>query len=123
MEEAPSKEVPVACDLPPGDFDQRLAWIAKLNRTALLRTQREGRRLILTYGRSQAGLVHEMVDRERQCCGFLSFEVTKGQDSVTLVIEAPEEVADFVPHLLFGLLLWALDKYLPSGSGTASRGT
>ena len=31
--------------------------------------------------------------------------------------------ASFVPHLLFGLLLWALDKYLPSGSGTASRGT
>src|SRR3546814_19431988 len=29
--------------------------------------------------------------------------------------------ASFVPHLLFGLLLWALDKYLPSGSGTASR--
>src|SRR3546814_8374886 len=25
--------------------------------------------------------------------------------------------ASFVPHLLFGLLLWALDKYLPSGSG------
>ena len=104
MEEAPSEEVPVACALPPGDFDQRLAWIAKLNRTALLRTQREGRRLILTYGRSQAGLVHEMVDRERQCCGFLSFEVTKGQDSVTLVIEAPEEVADvldtvFAPFL------------------------
>lgn len=104
MEEAPSEEVPVTCALPPGDFDQRLAWIAALNRTALLRTHRDGRRLILTYGRSQAGLVHEMVDRERQCCGFLSFEVTKGQDSVTLVIEAPKEVADvldtvFAPFL------------------------
>lgn len=104
MEEAPSEETPVACALPPGDFDQRLAWIAKLNRTALLRTQREGRRLILTYDGSQAGLVHEMVDRERQCCGFLSFQVTNGQDSVTLVIEAPEEVADvldtvFAPFL------------------------
>lgn len=104
MEEAPSEEVPVACALPPGDFNQRLAWIAALNRTALLRTQREDRRLLLTYDRSQAGLVHEMVDRERQCCGFLSFQVTKGQDSVTLVIEAPEEVADvldtvFAPFL------------------------
>src|SRR3546814_18963989 len=104
MEEAPSEEVPVACALPPGDFNQRLAWIAALNRTALLRTQREDRRLLLTYDRSQAGLVHEMVDRERQCCGFLSFQVTTGQDGVTLVIEAPKEVADvldtvFAPFL------------------------
>src|SRR3546814_1459663 len=45
-----------------------------------------------------------MVDRERQCCGFLSFQVTTGQDGVTLVIEAPKEVADvldtvFAPFL------------------------
>src|SRR3546814_15289101 len=66
MEEAPSEEVPVACALPPGDFNQRLAWIAALNRTALLRTQREDRRLLLTYDRSQAGLVHEMVDRRSE---------------------------------------------------------
>src|SRR3546814_11723679 len=83
MEEAPSEEVPVACALPPGDFNQRLAWIAALNRTALLRTQREDRRLLLTYDRSQAGLVHDMVDRERQCCGFLSFQVTTGHEGVT----------------------------------------
>src|SRR3546814_8289104 len=75
-----------------------------LNRTALLCTQREDRRLLLTYDRSQAGLVHEMVDRERQCCGFLSFQVTTGQDGVTLVIEAPKEVANvlapvFAPFL------------------------
>jgi hypothetical protein len=30
-------------------------------------------------------------------------------------------VASFVPHLLFGLLLWALDRYLP-GNASASRG-
>src|SRR3546814_15830258 len=94
MEEAPSEEVPVACALPPGDFNQRLAWVAALNRTALLRTQREDRRLLLTYDRSHAGLVHELVDRERQCCRFISFPVTTCQDGVTLVIAAPQEVAD-----------------------------
>src|SRR3546814_10753700 len=31
--------------------------------------------------------------------------------------------ASFVPHLLFGLLLWALDKYLPSGSGRSEEHT
>jgi len=26
-------------------------------------------------------------------------------------------VASFIPHLLFGLLLWGLDSYLPGGTG------
>ncbi|WP_199257930.1 hypothetical protein [Paracoccus binzhouensis] len=30
--------------------------------------------------------------------------------------------ASFVPHLLFGLLLWALDRYLPATTFRASRG-
>jgi len=30
--------------------------------------------------------------------------------------------ASFVPHLLFGLLLWGLDRYLPAGAPSASRG-
>jgi hypothetical protein len=30
--------------------------------------------------------------------------------------------ASFVPHLLFGLLLWALDRYLPATTSGASRG-
>src|SRR3546814_20551701 len=104
MEEAPSEEVPVACALPPGDFNQRLAWIAALNRTALLRTQREDRRLLLTYDRSQAGLVHEMVARERTCCGILSYQVTTGPAGVPLVIDARKEATDvwdpgFAPFL------------------------
>lgn len=37
-----------------------------------------------------------------------------------LSISARLIVASLVPHLLFGLLLWALDRYLPSNASQAS---
>jgi hypothetical protein len=39
----------IACTLSTGDLETRLAWIAELNRTALLSERRDGLRLELTY--------------------------------------------------------------------------
>lgn len=85
---------PIACTLEAGEFGKRLDWIAELNRAALLDAQRKGRRLILTYRREHTDRVREMVRREQQCCGFLSFGLREHERSVTLVIRAPEGAAD-----------------------------
>lgn len=94
MERSTSEETAIACTLEAGAFKERIAWIEELNRAALLTARREGRRLILVYRLEHAAQVRELVRREQQCCRFLGFEVTERPHDVTLVIEAPEEVAD-----------------------------
>ena len=109
-----SAEAPIACSLESGAFRERLAWIADLNRAALLDAQREGLRLILTYRRDHADQVREMVRREQQCCAFLGFELQVGDDSVTLAIAAPESAADALDAVF--------EPFLPSETGNAGCG-
>lgn len=87
---------PIACTLQPGDFQQRLAWIGALNRDALRSRRRDGLRLELTYARGALGRVREMVAREQDCCAFLDFHLRADDDSVRLVIEAPEPALDML---------------------------
>ena len=89
-----SEPAPIACTLGSGDFRQRLAWIADLNRDALRAQHREGLRLALTYASAALDRVREMVARERDCCAFLTFELQHEAGTVRLVIEAPEEARD-----------------------------
>lgn len=86
--------VPIACMLNSGDFRQRLAWIAALNRDALRTRHRGGRRLELTYVPDAVDRVSEMVRREQQCCAFLSFTLHREAERIRVVIEAPEAAAD-----------------------------
>jgi len=108
MKTAPSKETPIACTLEAGAFEERLSWIAELNRAALLDARREGRRLILTYRRDHAERVREMVRREGRCCGFLGFDLTEAHDDVRLVIEAPEDLCDSLDVIF--------DQFLPASA-------
>ena len=85
---------PIACTLNSGDFRQRLAWIAALNRDGLRTRHRDGRRLELTYAPDAVDQVSEMVRREQQCCAFLSFTLHREAGAIRLVIEAPEAAAD-----------------------------
>lgn len=98
-------EPPIACTLQGGSYQERLASIAELARDGLRRYSREDLVLDLRYAAEVAGRVREMVRKEEECCAFLAFELTEGEDEVRLTITAPEkarEVADglfeqFVP--------------------------
>jgi hypothetical protein len=94
MTVATSEPTPIACTLGQGDYRQRLAWIADLNRDALRAQQRDGLRLELTYAPAARDRVREMVARERDCCAFLTFDLQQEADAVRLVIEAPEDARD-----------------------------
>lgn len=92
MKAPDTSTAPIACTLAAGAYQERVAWIAKLNRSALRSNRREGTRLVLTYNPGAAARVREMVHRERQCCAFLDFELREDESSASLIITAPEAV-------------------------------
>lgn len=97
----------IACHLSAAGYQDRVAWIAELNSSALRDYRRDGRRIELTYDASAAERVGEFVRRERLCCPFLDFSLELHKDVVTLQIEAPHDVADaadalFAPYITQG---------------------
>jgi hypothetical protein len=100
-------EAPIACTLQPGDYQERLAWIAEVARAGLLQFRQDDLRLELKYAASVADRVREMVRKEQQCCAFLTFDLSEVDQGVRLTITAPErarEVADVV-----------FEQFLPAG--------
>ncbi|MGE2725653.1 hypothetical protein [Mycolicibacterium pulveris] len=81
-----------ACNLPPGDYRKRLAWIRELNSTALCDIRRESRHIELRYDPRAIDLVREFVRGERECCPFLDFTVQESRDAVVVRIEIPDEL-------------------------------
>ncbi|WP_199257928.1 hypothetical protein [Paracoccus binzhouensis] len=94
MDGTSSEAAPIACTLEVGDFKDRLAWIANLNRDALLGSRRDDLRLELTYAPHALKDVREMVHREQRCCAFLSFDLLVEDDVIRLVVTAPEEARE-----------------------------
>jgi hypothetical protein len=90
-------DAPIVCTLQPGNYQERLAWIAELAREGLLDVSRKDLRLELSYAPSVGGRVREMVRKEQLCCAFLNFDLSEIDEGVRLTITAPErarEVAD-----------------------------
>jgi hypothetical protein len=87
---------PIACTLRAGAYQERLDWIAELNRSALRGVHREGARLILAYDPVAAARVREMVRREQECCAFLQLDLDEGENELTLAITAPEAAGDML---------------------------
>ena len=91
---------PIACTLAPGEFQDRLAWIADLNRQALLRSERHELSLVLTYALTAADRVRELVRREHTCCAFLMFDLREDADTIRLTVTAPERARPAADLLL-----------------------
>src|SRR5262245_16077020 len=87
----PHEKPPIACTLGPGEFIDRLRWIAKLADDALQARERRGLELTLRYRPEAVERVRELVRRERECCGFMTFELEESPTEVRLTIRAPEE--------------------------------
>ena len=82
---------PIACTLTPGEMHDRLAWIANLNKEALIAHQREDLVLKLTFAPGAVLRVREMVRGEQACCAFLLFDLKEMTQEIRLTITAPEE--------------------------------
>jgi hypothetical protein len=104
---------PIACTLQPGDYKERLAWIADLARDGLLGVCRDDLRLELRYASSVAARAREMVAKERECCAFLDFEIAETGEGVCLTITAPERARDAADALF--------EQFVPAGVSAASE--
>jgi len=106
---------PIACTLAPGDYRERLDWIAGLARDALRGSERHDLVLELRYAPEAAARVGEMVRREQVCCAFLTFDLRESSQEVRLVIRAPEEAR--------GALDTIFEQFLAGGAaGSMARG-
>ena len=90
---------PIACTLQPGEYQQRLAWLAQLSRDGLLEMSRDDLQLELRYAPAVADRVREMVSKEQACCAFLNFELAETTEGVRLTITAPERARDVADAL------------------------
>ncbi|RZI75043.1 MAG: hypothetical protein EOP38_29640 [Rubrivivax sp.] len=96
---------PIACTLSTAELSERLAWIRQITTQSLLAHRLDGAKLHLTYAREARAELERIVAGERQCCGFLHFDLRDTQSAVELTIEAPEEIgAD---------ARWLFDQFLP----------
>lgn len=86
--------LPIACTLAPGEYKDRVAWIANLNRDALRKYERRDLTLELFYAPEARERVHEMARNEGTCCAFLSFQIRDAGDQVRLTVTAPESARD-----------------------------
>ena len=86
---------PIACTLRLGEFKDRLAWIAALNKDALRKYQRRDLVLELSYALEARERVREMVRNEQACCAFLAFELHETGNEIRLTVTAPETTRTF----------------------------
>jgi len=84
----------IACALAPGEFKDRLASMAALNKDALRTYARRDLVLELRYAPEARERVLEMVRNEQACCAFLAFELDEVGNEIRLTITAPERARE-----------------------------
>lgn len=110
----PPDDPPMACTLAGGAYQERLAWIARLNRDGLRAHRRHPAALELHYAPAVRDRARELVRRESECCAFLGFAVEESAHGVRVTITVPDRA-----HAMADLLL---EPFLPgSGAGPDPR--
>jgi hypothetical protein len=89
----------LACSLGPAEFRQRLATIRELTGRALRTRERNGLQLRLAYDAGAESEVRELIGMERQCCGFLDFQMDREDAGFLVTITAPPEAMDSVEQI------------------------
>lgn len=98
-------DVPIACSLPSGALEQRLAWIRHVTASNLLSHQLDGATLKLQYRIDALPNLQQIIERERQCCSFLDYSLQHSAQAVQLTITAPNGLGPDAR--------WLFDQFLP----------
>ena len=96
-------EASCACTLAPASYESRVRAWRELAARALSRRVEPGR-VESTYAKTAdtAGLLAALVEGERECCSFLSFEVREGEQLITVEMRYPAEFATTLENVLAG---------------------
>lgn len=103
-------QLQIVCCLGPTEYRSRIAWIENLTRQTLRSHVRDDLVLRLSYTPEATADVRKMVEQERICCPFLTFDLQQSPEATSVTITAPETARDSA-DTLFGQFL--------SGSGLA----
>jgi hypothetical protein len=98
---------PIACCLGATEYQSRIAWIENLTRQALRSHARDDLVLRLSYTPEAAAEVRKMVEQERICCPFLTFDLHQSYEAASVTITATEAARDSA-DMLFGQFLSGL---------------
>lgn len=90
----PTNDAPIACTLAGTDYTERLAWIASLNRDGLLSHARHDGVLELLYAPAVRSRVQALVQKESECCAFLTFTLDESGGDLRLTVAAPDRVRE-----------------------------
>ena len=80
---------PTFCSLEGRQLQDRLVWLAELNREWLRRKKLDGRTLTLIYDKGAESALGELLVRERKCCTVLQFDLMRSETDMQLTITAP----------------------------------
>ncbi len=116
MAETPSAP-PFTCCLSAGVYRNRIAWIESLTRRALRSHVRDDLVLSLAYAPEAAADVRKMVEQERICCAFLTFDLKEEADCIRVTITVPQAARDSA-NMLFGHFLATRSAALDSPSSS-----
>lgn len=89
----PISPAPIACALSAADFKERAVWLRELTARALISHHIAGQQLHLSYRAEALADVEKMMQQERQCCGFLEYEIKPGSESVEVAVTVPTQVS------------------------------
>jgi hypothetical protein len=77
-----------SCTLDRAELDERLGEIGRLTSWGLVDRQDAADGTVLTFDPAAASQVHDLVRRERDCCGHLEFSIEETDAVVRLVIRS-----------------------------------
>jgi hypothetical protein len=94
-------DVPIACSLSGADYAARKNDIAAVARGALRSREPldHGARLIFDGRESTERELRELIAAEAACCRFLSFDLVREDDALTLVVTGPAEAQPIIAEL------------------------
>lgn len=99
-----SGDIPIACRLSDPEFRQREATLLALFKSAVVATEElpDGYAFRVPGDKERMVLVRELVVAERECCPFLTFEVTAqpNMEAVSVRVTGPPGTKDFLKVIL-----------------------
>jgi hypothetical protein len=90
---------PIACTLSADELRNRLNELKELTQDSLISAQRDDLALQLRYKLEAEHTVRRMIEREKECCAFLTFDLRIQSDAIALGISAPEAAREGIEQI------------------------
>ena len=95
-------EIPIACTLTPGAYQDRTAQLTALAARAL-RSRRQtarGERLVFTDSPATERELRAVIAAESSCCPFLRMDLRRADEGLVLEIAGPQDARPIIAELL-----------------------